>query len=145
MLKLVWCFISCQHQYIQFKRDFVDLFLEFLFKPGTKINPDHKAKYIFLLAYASCVVEVWRKVGTRLCSTCCEYRWVCAGHTYMYSVYTEATEQTCGCLNLLVHSCELPLTIPCARTEHAFLGRWLTSAVPNFSVQNDICSSQQFL
>ncbi len=33
-----------------------------LFKPGAKINQDHKHKYIHILAYAASVVETWKKV-----------------------------------------------------------------------------------
>ncbi|ESN92288.1 hypothetical protein HELRODRAFT_157967 [Helobdella robusta] len=40
---------------------FLDLFLDALFKPGSQINPEHKSKYIYILSYASCVVEVWKK------------------------------------------------------------------------------------
>ena len=47
---------------MRFTLTVADLFLEFLFKPGTKVNPDHKPKYVYLLAYASCVMEIWRKV-----------------------------------------------------------------------------------
>lgn len=35
--------------------------MESLFKPGTKLNPEHKPKYIYLLAYASSVFEVVKK------------------------------------------------------------------------------------
>lgn len=38
------------------------MFESMLFKPGVKLNPEHKPKYVYLLAYASCVVETWRKV-----------------------------------------------------------------------------------
>lgn len=40
---------------------FLEMFESMLFKPGVKLNPDHKPKYVYLLAYASCVVETWRK------------------------------------------------------------------------------------
>ncbi|XP_062401196.1 negative elongation factor C/D isoform X1 [Sardina pilchardus] len=40
---------------------FLDLFMQSLFKPGAKINQDHKHKYIHILAYAASVVETWRK------------------------------------------------------------------------------------
>lgn len=40
---------------------FLDLLMESLFKPGTKINPEHKPKYIYLLAYGSSVFETFRK------------------------------------------------------------------------------------
>ena len=29
-----------------------------LFKPGVKVNPEHKSKYIYLLAYAASVCEI---------------------------------------------------------------------------------------
>ncbi|XP_041096021.1 negative elongation factor D-like isoform X2 [Polyodon spathula] len=38
---------------------FLDLFMQSLFKPGAKINQDHK--YIHILAYAASVVETWKK------------------------------------------------------------------------------------
>uniref|UniRef100_A0A674HZB7 Negative elongation factor complex member C/D n=1 Tax=Terrapene triunguis TaxID=2587831 RepID=A0A674HZB7_9SAUR len=41
---------------------FLDLFMQSLFKPGAKINQDHKHKYIHILAYAASVVETWKKV-----------------------------------------------------------------------------------
>ncbi|XP_003739553.2 negative elongation factor D [Galendromus occidentalis] len=43
----------------------LELLLDALFKPGSKINPDHKPKYIFLLAYASSVFEQTTKKGPR--------------------------------------------------------------------------------
>ncbi|MBN3325173.1 NELFD factor, partial [Atractosteus spatula] len=42
---------------------FLDLFMQSLFKPGAKINQDHKHKYIQILAYAASVVETWKKLG----------------------------------------------------------------------------------
>lgn len=36
---------------------FLDLLVDSLFKAGVKINPEHKAKYIYLLAYAASVCE----------------------------------------------------------------------------------------
>lgn len=41
---------------------FLDLFMQSLFKPGAKINQDHKHKFIHILAYAASVVEMWKKV-----------------------------------------------------------------------------------
>uniref|UniRef100_A0A8C2B3X8 Negative elongation factor complex member C/D n=1 Tax=Cyprinus carpio TaxID=7962 RepID=A0A8C2B3X8_CYPCA len=41
---------------------FLDLFMQSLFKPGAKINQDHKHKYIHILAYAASVVETWKKI-----------------------------------------------------------------------------------
>lgn len=39
------------------------LLIKALFKPGAVVNPDHKHKYIFLLAFATCAHETWRKVS----------------------------------------------------------------------------------
>lgn len=42
-------------------RIFVELLLDSLFKPGVKLNPEHKSKYNYLLAYAASVAEVYKK------------------------------------------------------------------------------------
>ncbi|KAG1664297.1 Negative elongation factor C/D [Nymphon striatum] len=39
----------------------LDLLVDALFKPGSKINPDHKPKYIYILAYAVSVYETFKK------------------------------------------------------------------------------------
>nr|XP_054748245.1 negative elongation factor D-like [Lytechinus pictus] len=39
---------------------FFTLFIEALFKPGATINPDHRPKYTYLLAHATCAHETWR-------------------------------------------------------------------------------------
>uniref|UniRef100_A0A672JIS8 Negative elongation factor complex member C/D n=1 Tax=Salarias fasciatus TaxID=181472 RepID=A0A672JIS8_SALFA len=49
---------------------FLDLFMQSLFKPGSKINQDHKHKYIHILAYAASVVETWKKVTST--QSCCK-------------------------------------------------------------------------
>lgn len=38
---------------------FIELLLESLFKPGQHLNPEHKFKYVYLLAYAASVHETW--------------------------------------------------------------------------------------
>ena len=43
-----------------------ELFISSLFKPGAHINPEHKSKYIFILSYAACVVETWKKVRNQV-------------------------------------------------------------------------------
>lgn len=40
---------------------FLDLLLSALFNPASKINPEHKPKYIYLLAYAASVYETFKK------------------------------------------------------------------------------------
>lgn len=42
-----------------------ELLVDALFKPGVKINPEHKSKYIYLLAYAASVCETTKKGNTR--------------------------------------------------------------------------------
>lgn len=42
---------------------FLDLLVDSLFKVGVKINPEHKSKYIYLLAYAASVCETPVKKG----------------------------------------------------------------------------------
>lgn len=43
----------------------VELLVDALFKPGVKLNPDHKPKYIHLLAYAASVYEIQAKKGQK--------------------------------------------------------------------------------
>ncbi|KXJ05783.1 Negative elongation factor C/D, partial [Exaiptasia diaphana] len=40
---------------------FLDLLIDALFKPTQQINREHKFKYIYLLAFASCVHEMWQE------------------------------------------------------------------------------------
>ncbi|XP_018026023.1 negative elongation factor D [Hyalella azteca] len=40
---------------------FLELLIDALFKPGSKVNPEHKLKYFFLLAYAASVYETPKK------------------------------------------------------------------------------------
>ncbi|XP_014215121.1 negative elongation factor D [Copidosoma floridanum] len=44
---------------------FLELLVDALFKPGVKINSEHKSKYMYLLAYAASVVETSTKKGTQ--------------------------------------------------------------------------------
>lgn len=44
---------------------FLDLILDSLFKPGSRVNPEHRPKYIYLLAYAVSVVEQIKKGSRR--------------------------------------------------------------------------------
>ena len=43
--------------------DLLELLLESLFKPGQHLNPEHKLKYVYLLAYAASVHETWIEVS----------------------------------------------------------------------------------
>ncbi|KAL1442091.1 hypothetical protein MTO96_031009 [Rhipicephalus appendiculatus] len=40
---------------------FLDLLLDALFRPGSRLNPEHRPKYVYLLAYAGSVYETRRK------------------------------------------------------------------------------------
>lgn len=44
---------------------FLDLLVDSLFRTGVKINPEHKSKYIYLLAYAASVTETFTKKGNK--------------------------------------------------------------------------------
>jgi len=45
---------------------FLELLIDALFKPNSRVNQEHKSKYIYLLAYASSVCDTWNyKKGTR--------------------------------------------------------------------------------
>lgn len=44
---------------------FLDLLVNVIFRPTSKLNPEHKPKYISLLAYATSVHEVWKKAIRR--------------------------------------------------------------------------------
>ena len=48
---------------MQFLILFLDLLVQTLFKPGSNINPDHKEKYLYLLAYATSVYEYTNEDG----------------------------------------------------------------------------------
>lgn len=40
---------------------FLELLIDALFKPGSKVNPEHKIKYFYLLAYTASVYEIPKK------------------------------------------------------------------------------------
>ncbi|XP_055298224.1 negative elongation factor D [Sitodiplosis mosellana] len=44
---------------------FLDLLVDSLFRTGVKINPEHKSKYIYLLAYAASVSETFTKKANK--------------------------------------------------------------------------------
>ena len=44
---------------------FLQLLIDALFKPGSKLNQEHKSKYIFLLAYASSVCDIQCQEGRK--------------------------------------------------------------------------------
>lgn len=42
-----------------------ELLVDALFKPGVKLNPEHKPKYVYLLAYTASVCETSGKKGQK--------------------------------------------------------------------------------
>lgn len=44
---------------------FAELLVDALFKSGSKLNPEHKSKYMYLLAYAASVCETRPPGGAR--------------------------------------------------------------------------------
>ncbi|CAG7833536.1 unnamed protein product [Allacma fusca] len=40
---------------------FLELLIDALFKPGSKLNPEHKSKYVYLLAYAASVIDIFKR------------------------------------------------------------------------------------
>uniref|UniRef100_A0A673B0F9 Negative elongation factor complex member C/D n=1 Tax=Sphaeramia orbicularis TaxID=375764 RepID=A0A673B0F9_9TELE len=99
---------------------FLDLFMQSLFKPGSKINQDHKHKYIHILAYAASVVETWKKVqNTWVDWTVSEPRYfqLQTDHT---PVHLALLDEICTCHQLL-HPQVLQLLIKLFETEHSQL------------------------
>lgn len=40
---------------------FLDLLIDALFKPSSKVNPEHKPKYVYVLSYSASVTETYKK------------------------------------------------------------------------------------
>lgn len=53
---------------------FLDLLLESLFKPGSKLHTEHRAKYVYLLAYAASVFETYKKPNSQIAYNNIAYR-----------------------------------------------------------------------
>ena len=51
---------------VQFLPSVSELLIDALFKPLSRVNPEHKPKYIFVLSYAASVTEVYKKVSNPL-------------------------------------------------------------------------------
>uniref|UniRef100_A0AAX7SRN0 Negative elongation factor complex member C/D n=1 Tax=Astatotilapia calliptera TaxID=8154 RepID=A0AAX7SRN0_ASTCA len=115
---------------------FLDLFMQSLFKPGSKINQDHKHKYIHILAYAASVVETWKKVQKTM-MLCALFpvvamgvlKWVdwTVSEPRYFQLQTDHTpvhlallDEICTCHQLL-HPQVLQLLIKLFETEHSQL------------------------
>uniref|UniRef100_A0A674P6Z7 Negative elongation factor complex member C/D n=1 Tax=Takifugu rubripes TaxID=31033 RepID=A0A674P6Z7_TAKRU len=116
---------------------FLDLFMQSLFKPGSKINQDHKHKYIHILAYAASVVETWKKVDEYDCVSLVRFpvvamgvlKWVdwTVSEPRYFQLQTDHTpihlallDEICTCHQLL-HPQVLHLLIKLFETEHSQL------------------------
>lgn len=61
---IMHCYFSCFLKSKHYCCNFSELLLESLFKPGQHLNPEHKFKYVYLLAYAASVHETWIEVAS---------------------------------------------------------------------------------
>ena len=67
---------------------FLELLIDALFKKGSKINQEHKSKYIYLLAYASSVCDNWNfKRGTRKSLNKDELKGMCTIYHFLYEIF----------------------------------------------------------
>ncbi len=101
-----------------------DLFIDTLFKPGAKVNPEHKTKYIYLLAYASCVVEIKKKVKSG--------RYTRAG---TLDSWLSAMRESCY---LLALTCLVAcIVVPADEANHLVLRHWSDRVINPLTV-NDL-------
>eukprot|EP00088_Acartia_fossae_P013799 TRINITY_DN17301_c0_g1_i1.p1 TRINITY_DN17301_c0_g1~~TRINITY_DN17301_c0_g1_i1.p1 ORF type:complete len:589 (+),score=153.64 TRINITY_DN17301_c0_g1_i1:41-1807(+) len=117
---------------------FLQLLIDALFKPGAKINQEHKSKYIFLLAYASSVCDTWSmKRGSRKTLNKDEVKGTSQALEKVHSICSTNK----GNVELLA---ELNTLYQCIRFPVVSVGviRWvecIVTAVNYFSVNSDIC------
>ncbi len=117
---------------------FLELLVEALFKPGSRVNPEHKSKYIYLLAYASSVSETWNyKRGTRKSLNKDELKGTTQAAEKVHSILSGAK----GSTELVA---ELGPLYQCIRFPVVSVGviHWVENVVtePNFfSLSTDIC------
>jgi len=117
---------------------FLQLLIDALFKPGAKINQEHKSKYIYLLAYASSVCDTWSmKRGSRKSLNKEEVKGTSQALEKVHSICSTNK----GNVELLA---ELNTLYQCIRFPVVSVGiiRWVECIVtePNyFSVNSDIC------
>jgi len=117
---------------------FLGLLVDALFKPGSKINQEHKQKYIFLLAYASSVCDSYSiKKNSRKTLNKDELKGTMQALEKVHSI----TGQSKGNMELIA---ELDTLYKCIKFAVVSLGviRWVESIVcePNyFSLNSDYC------
>jgi len=117
---------------------FLELLTDSLFKPGSKVNQEHKSKYIFLLAYASSVCDTYSvKKGGRKTINKDELKGTMQALEKVHSICSS----TKGNMELLA---ELDTLYKCIKFAVVSLGviKWVENIVcePNyFSLNSDYC------
>jgi len=117
---------------------FLNLLTDALFKPGSKLNQEHKSKYIFLLAYASSVCDTYSvKKGVRKSLNKDEVKGTMQALEKVHSICSSNK----GNMELIA---ELDTIYKCIKFAAVSLGiiRWVESIVcePNyFSLNSDYC------
>jgi len=117
---------------------FLELLIDSLFKPGNKVNQEHKSKYIFLLAYASSVCDTYSvKKGGRKTINKDEVKGTMQALEKVHSICSS----TKGNMELLA---ELDTLYKCIKFAVVSLGviKWVENIVcePNyFSLNSDYC------
>ena len=118
---------------------FLNLLVESLFKPGSKINQEHKAKYIYLLAYASSVCDTYtvRKGANRRSINKDEVKGTMQALEKVHAVIGSCK----GSMDLLA---ELDTLYKCCKFAAVSVGviRWVKTIVCQhnyFSLNSDYC------
>ncbi len=120
---------------------FLELLIDALFKPSSRINQEHKSKYIFLLAYASSVCDSWNyRRGTRKLLTRDELKGTTQAAEKVHSILTASR----GSTELVA---ELGTLYQCIRFPVVSVGiiRWVEQVVSEpsfFSLSTDYCPVQ---
>jgi len=117
---------------------FLELLIDSLFKKGSKINQEHKSKYIYLLAYASSVCDNWNfKRGTRKSLNRDELKGTTQAVEKVHSICTSSK----GSTELIA---ELSTLYHCIRFPVVSVGviRWVECEVSDpafFSLRTEYC------
>ena len=118
---------------------FLNLLVEALFKPGSKINQEHKSKYIYLLAYASSVSDTYtvRKGANRRSINKDEVKGTMQALEKVHAIIMSCK----GSMDLLA---ELDTLYKCCKFAVVSVGviRWVQTVVSQhnyFSLNSDYC------
>ncbi len=120
---------------------FLELLIDALFRPSSKVNQEHKSKYIYLLAYASSVCDSWNyRRGTRKSLSRDELKGTTQAAEKVHSILTSSR----GSTELVA---ELNTLYQCIRFPVVSVGiiRWVECVVSEpsfFSLSTDYCPVQ---